>query len=141
MSELQRFVLDANVIISALLFKKSLPRQALDKARKQGIVLMSRPIWSEINKVLARPKFDKYISLQERQLFLLAFEQTVRFIEIQETINACRDPKDDKYLELAVNGKAECIVTGDQDLLILHPFREIPIITVAQFLSSRSNSL
>jgi hypothetical protein len=136
MSELLRFVLDANVIISALLFKKSLPRQALDKARKQGIVLMSRLIWSEINEVLARPKFDKYISIKERQLFLLAFEQTVKFIEIQETINACRDPKDDKYLDLAVNGQAECIVSGDRDLLTLHPFLEIPIITVAQFLNS-----
>ena len=136
MSETQRFVLDANVIISALLFKKSLPRQALDKARKQGIVLMSRPIWSEISEVLARSKFDKYLSIQERQLFLLAFEQTVRFVEIQETINACRDPKDDKYLELAVSSKAECIVSGDRDLLILHPFREISIITVAQFLNN-----
>lgn len=48
---------------------------------------MSRPIWSEINEVLARPKFDKYISIKERKLFLLAFEQTVKFIEIQETIN------------------------------------------------------
>jgi putative PIN family toxin of toxin-antitoxin system len=136
MSEPRRFILDANVIISALLFKKSLPRQALDKARKQGIVLMSQSIWSEISEVVARPKFDKYLSSQERQLFLLVFEQAVRFVDIKETINACRDPKDDKYLELAVNGKAECIVTGDQDLLILDPFREISIITVAQFLNS-----
>jgi hypothetical protein len=138
MSELQRFVLDANVIISALLFKKSLPRQALDKARKQGIVLMSRSIWLEINEVLARAKFDKYISIKERQLFLLAFEQTVRFIEIQETINACRDPKDNKYLELAVSGKAECIVSGDRNLLILHPFQGISIITVAQFINNNT---
>lgn len=140
MSEPRRFILDANVIISALLFKKSLPRQALDKARKQGIVLMSQSIWSEISEVVARPKFDKYLSSQERQLFLLVFEQAVRFVDIKETINACRDPKDNKYLELAVKVKAECIVTGDKDLLILHPFREIPIITVAQFLSNRSNS-
>ncbi|MGV2826906.1 putative toxin-antitoxin system toxin component, PIN family [Myxosarcina sp. GI1(2024)] len=136
MSEPRRFILDANVIISALLFKKSLPRQALDKARKQGIVLMSQSIWSEISEVVARPKFDKYLSSQERQLFLLVFEQAVRFVDIKETINACRDPKDDKYLELAVNGKAECIVTGDRDLLILHPFREISIITVTQFLNN-----
>lgn len=136
MSELKKFVLDANVIISALLFKKSSPRQALDKARKQGIVLMSRSIWSEISEVLARPKFDKYLTIQQRQLFLLVFEQTVKSIEIQETISVCRDSKDNQYLELAVSGKAECIVSGDQDLLILHPFREISIITVAQFLDS-----
>lgn len=136
MSELRRFILDANVIISALLSKKSPPRQALDKARKQGIVLMSQSIWSEISEVVARPKFDKYLSSQERQLFLLVFEQAVKFIDIKETVNACRDPKDDKYLELAVSGKAKCIVTGDRDLLVLHPFREIPIITVVEFLDS-----
>jgi putative PIN family toxin of toxin-antitoxin system len=118
MSELKKFVLDANVIISALLFKKSSPRQALDKARKQGIVLMSRSIWSEISEVLARPKFDKYLTIQQRQLFLLVFEQMVKFIEIQETISVCRDSKDNQ--ELAVSGKAECIVSGDRDLLILH---------------------
>lgn len=100
MSEPRTFILDANVIISALLFKKSSPRQALDKARKQGIVLMPQSIWSEISEVVARPKFDKYISSQERELFLLVFEQVVRFVDIKAAINACRDPKDNKYLEL-----------------------------------------
>ena len=96
---------------------------------------MSQSIWSEISEVLVRPKFDKYLTIQERQLFLFVFEQKVRFIDIQENISVCRDPKDDKYLELAISGKAECIVSGDQDLLALHPFREIPIITVTQFLN------
>ena len=135
MSEPRRFVLDTNVIVSALLFKKSSPRQALNKARELGIVLMSQSIWSEISEVLVRPKFDKYLTIQDRQLFLFVFEQKVRFIDIQENISACRDPKDDKYLELAISGEAECIVSGDQDLLTLHPFREIPIITVTQFLN------
>ena len=136
MNEPRRFVLDTNVIVSALLFKKSSPRQALNKARKLGIVLMSQSIWSEISEVLVRPKFDKYLTIQERQLFLFVFEQKVRFIDIQENISVCRDPKDDKYLKLAISGKAECIVSGDQDLLTLHPFREIPIITVTQFLNN-----
>lgn len=48
----------------------------------------------------------------------------------------CRDPKDNKYLELAVNGQAESIITGDQDLLILHPFQSINIVTVNDFLLS-----
>ncbi len=46
----------------------------------------------------------------------------------------CRDPKDDKFLELAYSAKAKCIVSGDQDLLVLHPFRGIPIKTAAEFL-------
>jgi len=47
----------------------------------------------------------------------------------------CRDPKDNKYLELAVAANASCIVTGDQDLLVLNPFRNIPILTSADFLA------
>ncbi len=135
MNDTRRFVLDTNVIVSALLFKKSSPRQALNKARKLGIILMSQSIWSEISEVLVRPKFNKYLTIQERQLFLFVFEQKVRFIDIQENISVCRDPKDDKYLELAISGQAECIVSGDSDLLTLHPFREISIITVTQFLN------
>ncbi|MCC5638773.1 putative toxin-antitoxin system toxin component, PIN family [Nostoc sp. CHAB 5844] len=91
-------------------------------------------IWVEIQEVLARAKFDKYITPGERQLFLIGFHETVTFIDIEETINACRDSKDDKYLELAVNKQATTIISGDQDLLVLNPFKNIPIINVRQFL-------
>ena len=60
--------------------------------------------------------------------------ESLNFIEIYETIVACRDAKDDKFLELAVNGNAKLIVSGDEDLLILNPFQEIAIVTVRQFL-------
>ncbi|MBE9004267.1 putative toxin-antitoxin system toxin component, PIN family [Fortiea sp. LEGE XX443] len=134
MNNQKKYVLDTNIIVSALLFKSSQPRQALDKARTTGIILMSNSIWVEIQEVLARAKFDKYITPGERQLFLIGFHETVIFIDIEETINACRDSKDDKYLELAVNGQATIIISGDQDLLVLNPFKNIPIVTVRQFL-------
>ena len=54
-------------------------------------------------------------------------------VEITERIAACRDPKDDKFLELAVNGHADVLITGDADLLALNPFRRVPIITPADF--------
>ena len=56
-------------------------------------------------------------------------------VDITEPVAACRDPDDDKFLELAVNGSATCVVTGDADLLALHPFRGIPILTPADFLA------
>lgn len=56
--------------------------------------------------------------------------------EVNEQINECRDPKDNKYLELAVAGEVECIITGDEDLLVLNPFRGIKILTVQEFLES-----
>lgn len=128
------YVLDTNIVVSALLFKNSQPRQALDKARHQGTILMSQSIWQEIIEVLTRPKFEKYVTAIERDLFLGWLTESVNFIEISKTIVACRDAKDDKILELAVNGDAELIVSGDEDLLILNPFQQIAIVTVRQFL-------
>ena len=134
MNNLPQYVLDTNIIVSALLFKKSQPRQALDKARYGGNILMSEAIWQEIIDVLSRPKFEKYVTLIEREFFLDWLAESLNFIEIRDTIVACRDAKDDKFLELAVNGDAELIVSGDEDLLILNPFQEIAIVTVRQFL-------
>jgi uncharacterized protein len=128
------FVLDTNVIVSAILTKSGKARRFLDKAQEHGVVLMSPPILLELEEVLARPKFDKYISAIERKLFLASFVKTARFITIAEKIEVCRDPKDDKYLELAASGEATCIITGDADLLVLHPFQDIPIWTVQEFL-------
>ncbi|MFM5980547.1 MAG: putative toxin-antitoxin system toxin component, PIN family [Sphaerospermopsis kisseleviana] len=134
MNNLPKYVLDTNIIVSALLFKKSQPRQALDKARYQGNILMSEAIWQEIIEVLSRPKFEKYVTVIEREFFVHWLAESLNFIEIRDTIVACRDAKDDKFLELAVNGNAELIVSGDEDLLILNPFQEIAIVTVRQFL-------
>ncbi|GAA6614549.1 putative toxin-antitoxin system toxin component, PIN family [Scytonema sp. NUACC26] len=128
------FVLDANIIISAVIIKKGKARQALDKAQIFGRVLMSMPVLSEIEEVLNREKFDKYITVIERKLFLASFVKTVKFVEITENIDICREPKDNKYLELALSGQATCIISGDNDLLVLHPFQEISILTIQQFL-------
>ncbi len=132
----RRFILDINVIISAVLRPSSKPDLAFRKAQDLGNVLMSPVTWLELENVLARPKFERYITLEERQEFLLNFSETVELIvDVTEVIDECRDPKDNKYLELAVSGQAECIVTGDKDLLVLHPFREIEILTVQEFLT------
>lgn len=136
MTNLPKYVLDTNAIISALLFKNSQPRQALDKARKSGIVLMSQEILTEIQEVLARPKFDKYITYGEKKLFLIELVNKVNFIEVNEKITASRDAKDNKFLELAVSGLATLIVSGDNDLLILNPFPNIPILMVKEFLKN-----
>jgi putative PIN family toxin of toxin-antitoxin system len=131
----KRFVLDTNIIISSVLWPNSKPNVAVKKAQQLGIIIVSSVTWQELDTVLFRPKFDRYITFEERELFLLDLSQTVKFIlETSFITDICRDPKDNKYLELAVNGRAECIITGDQDLLILHPFQSIEIITVNDFL-------
>lgn len=130
-----RFVFDINVIVSALLLKHSVARQVFDKALEQGKLLVSQAVVEERNEVLRRKGFDKYVLEDERIEFITAFVRDATLVEITETVTECRDPKDNKFLELAVSGKATCIVSGDDDLLVLHPFRRIPILTPRQFLN------
>ena len=129
------YVFDTNVLVSALLFANSSPRKALELALDTGEILISKETVDELNNVLSRPKFERYVSQPKRERFLLSLVQKSTLIEIQEKIEECRDPKDNKFLELAIDGKATEIVSGDQDLLILHPFRGISIVTVSQFMT------
>jgi uncharacterized protein len=131
-----RFVFDTNILVRAALLNDSKAGQAFCKARQLGEVLSSVATAEELNEVLGRQKFDRYITREDRERFLSAFIRVALVIEISETITACRDQKDDKFLELAVTGKATCIVTGDDDLLELNPFRGIPILSAEQFLES-----
>lgn len=132
-----RLVFDTNVIVSALLFEESTPGKAFFRALSQGEVLTSDDTYLELSEVIRRKKFDRYISRVERERFLLVFLQTAALVSITEIIRSCRDPKDDKFLELAVNGQADIIISGDDDLLSLNPFRGIVIITPNEFLTRR----
>ena len=132
------FVFDTNVIVSALLLKRSVARQAFNKALDQGKLLLSLATLEELNDVLRRDSFDKYISEDERLEFLAALVREAILVEIAETISECRDPKDNKFLELAISGNAAYIVSGDDDLLVLDPFRGIPILAPRPFLEKET---
>ena len=73
---------------------------------------------------------------EERDRFLESLIREAELVEIAESVQVCRDPKDDHVLELAVNGNASFVVTGDADLLELSPFREVRIMTPARLLGS-----
>lgn len=132
----QRLVIDANVIVSAVLSAQGKSRQALNLAIETGIILMSEAVFAELSEVLLRAKFDKYSNRTKREAFLDELLGIVEFVEVTEQIDECRDVKDNKYLELAVSGAANLILTGDEDLLVLHPFRQIPIVKIQTFLES-----
>jgi uncharacterized protein len=135
MKKNNRFVLDNNILVSALLIKNSPPFQIIKKIEAQGLTLYSEPTLLELNRVLSRKKFNKYFTVEEKQEFILKLVEMSELIEIKESITICRDSKDDKFLELAISGNADFIITGDQDLLVLNPFRNIEIITANEFLS------
>ena len=132
----KRFVFDTNVVVSALLTKKSVARDVLDKARGLGEILLSPAVIEELVDVLGRPEFNRYIDEEDRIGFLNLLVKESTLVEITEKIKECRDPKDDKFLELAVSGKADFIISGDGDLQVLNPFRRIKIISPRDFLDT-----
>jgi putative PIN family toxin of toxin-antitoxin system len=133
--EPRRVVIDTNVVISAVLKETSLPALALHLAANRGRLLKSQRAEWELLDVLERPQLAPLIPHRGRE-WIRATLAAAELVTITEAIAACRDPDDDKFIELAVNGRADAIVTGDHDLLALNPFRDIPIMTPASFVQS-----
>ncbi len=130
-----RCVLDTNVLISRLLMASSVPGRAAQCAAGTGVLLVSEATLDELMEVLTRPKFDRYITLEERQGFMQRLLRIAERVVILRRVQACRDSRDDKFLEVAINGDADVIITGDRDLLVLHPFMGIPILTPTDYLA------
>jgi putative PIN family toxin of toxin-antitoxin system len=131
-----RTVIDTGVAVSAVLLPRSVPRQAFDVAAARGKLLVSEATVAELDEVLRRPKFNKYVPEEKRLEFLAALVREAEQVEVTEVITACRDAKDNKFLELAVSGRASHLLSGDGDLLALHPFRAIAVVTPQAFLAS-----
>jgi putative PIN family toxin of toxin-antitoxin system len=127
-----RVVVDTNVFVSAALKTQSWPASVVRWVDRNGGLLKTAATEAQVIDVLQRPYFVSKVPLSYlddiKRLFSLA-----ELVAISERIAECRDPTDDKFLELAVNGRADMIVTGDLDLLVLNPFRGIPIIEPAAF--------
>src|SRR5262249_28841423 len=128
-----RIVVDTNVFVSAVLKLNSLPFLVVRWVDEQGGLLKSAATEHEILSVLSRPHIaaGTIPDFRDDSAKMLARAEVGA---ITERITACRDPQDDKFLELAVNGHADLIVSGDADLLALNPFRDIPILTPAAFM-------
>jgi len=129
-----RAVIDTNVAVSAVLLLRSVSRQAFDFVVLQAQLLVSEEMLVELDEVLCRPKFNKYISERQQLEFFAALVRKANIIQVSDVITDCRDKKDNKFLELAISGKANHIISGDNDLLILNPFRSVVIASPATFL-------
>ena len=130
----KRVVFDTNVLLSALIRADTPPALAVDRAIQSCVLLTAPACFEELQNKVHKPKFARYFSREEADLFLETYLLVVEMQTITTPIVVCRDPNDDKFLEAAVAGKADCLVTGDPDLLELHPFRGISIITPREFL-------
>lgn len=130
------FVIDTNCFISANLLKNSTSALVFDKILINGRIALSSAILNEYTEVLYRKKLDKYINDESRQHALKLIAKNAILFTPDESITECRDQGDNKFLELALACQASCIISGDEDLLILNPFRGIPILNPASFLNS-----
>ena len=135
----ERVVLDANVLISAALRPDGPPRAVVDAVRQErGVLLFSDETFDELRTRLQLPKFDRYVSWEGRAVYLAQLEAVSEWVPIAGAKLGCRDPDDDKLLETALMGAADCLVTGDRDLLEMSPFQNIPILTPAGFMDLRT---
>ena len=126
-------VSDTNSLISALLIKPSISRQAFDKALDHYRIIISDETAAESDDVAGREKFETYLKVGEREAFEELLHREPQSVEVTETAEASRDPDEDKFLELAVAGEAGVIISGDKDLLVLDPFRDVQIVRPRTF--------
>ena len=102
------------------MFSFSVPSQAGRKVLIEGALLFSEGTMDELRSVLLRSKFDHYVSREERATFLAQLSAAAEFVKVIQLVRECRDPKDDKFPEDALNGRADVVIPNDADLLALH---------------------
>jgi putative PIN family toxin of toxin-antitoxin system len=128
-------IFDASALVSAVLKADSVPERALLRAEEVDVFALSAEVDAEIAGVLGRPKFAFAIPLARRERVLEILRRAAVWFEPEVRVTDCRDPKDNKYLELALAAGAETIVSSDDDLLVLHPWRGVRILRPADYLA------
>lgn len=123
------------MIVSAALSPNGTARRALSVARSHYVLALSPAVFDEIAAVMARPKFSAALPEQRQSQMLELLAAASAWAEPSVRVTDCRDGKDNRYLELALAVAADVIVSGDQDLLVLDPWRNTRIVTPGVFLS------
>lgn len=129
-----RVVIDTNVLVSTLINEASVSALVVSYAVTHFTILSTEDVWRELEAKLSSKKLSKYWNEESRILFLEDLATQTTFIQTTSTFTDCRDADDNKFLNLAVDGLAHLIISGDNDLRVLHPYRNIPILSPAEFL-------
>ncbi|HAZ00329.1 MAG TPA: putative toxin-antitoxin system toxin component, PIN family [Opitutae bacterium] len=129
-------IIDTNIYVSYILYRSSSLSKNVAQAMQSHPYAFSVETMRELTEVVMRSKFDRYLSRQIRHRILKGIAFDAEWFTPSETICKCRDSKDDIFLELAVAAKADFFITGDEDLLVLDPFRKTRILTMADFIQT-----
>jgi uncharacterized protein len=141
MNRIRRVVFDTSTLVSAALRVGSVPYQALLKAMGSSDVCAGVETLAELSAVLDRDKFDRYLDRESRRSFAALIGRHAHLFVVQRThveavLPPCRDPNDNQFLALAMAAEADALVSSDEDLLILNPWRGMPVMTAAEFLAA-----
>ena len=130
-----RVVPDTNVVVSAVLRPESVPAQAISHAIVHDQIIASAASLAELAGVLRRPKFSRDPTLAEIELHLNRLTAIFEVVEVVHTVRDCVDLKDNMILELALSGGADIVISGDDHLLRLHPWRGVRILKPVDYLA------
>ena len=129
-----RVVIDTNILVSFAIRPNSDFEKIFDRIAAQGVFLVSEDTLAELFDVLSRERFRKFIPLDQSIDYVEWYAGISEQVIVAQRVVACRDPKDDKFLALAVSGRADCILAGDHDLLDMVEFNGIPVYRPAEFM-------
>jgi uncharacterized protein len=136
----RRVVLDASTLVSAALRVGAVPYQTLLEALGAWDVCASAETLAELEHVLGRKKFDRYLDRASRDEFVALIRHHVHLFAVRDadlvTVDPpCRDLRDNQFLALALAAEVDVVVSSDEDLFALDPWRGIPVVTPGEFLS------
>ena len=129
----KRIIFDTNLWISFLISKNL---SKLDPLINEGKIklLFSKESFEEFVDVVERPKFKRFFSIKDIEQILNIFDQFGELISVKSKVNICRDEKDNFLLNLSIDGKADYLITGDKDLIILKKIERTKILKIKEFL-------
>jgi putative PIN family toxin of toxin-antitoxin system len=130
-----RIFIDTDVYVSFFLLPSSVAGRAVAKAWKQATTLASSSTAMELRAALGRASFAPYLRPETVGPFIERVQSVATRIQVRSTVSAWRDPRDDKFIEVAVHGQADAIVTCDRALLAMKHFGGIAILTPAEYLA------
>ena len=131
-----RIVVDTNVLVSFAIRPSSTLDALFDRIAADHVMLVSDATLTELHDVLAREKFRAYLTETTADEYVSWYESLAARVVVRSTVTACRDPRDDKFIALAIDGRAKAIVAGDKDLTALGNYQGIRILTPMAFISS-----
>lgn len=135
-----RVVIDTGVLVSALLKPTSIPNLTLQAVYKSCHVFTSAAAVQELEDVLTRPKFNRYVTHEQRKSFLSNYRRCSTIHEVHSIVTDCSDPKDNKFLELALDAKVNVLIASDAHLTSLNPWPGIAILPPQAFINALERS-